>query len=500
MMRATSTAADGRLGPRAAAGLLLCGCLAVPWAAAAERIHRYDVTVDPDIRSMRVKACFAGPPPSVLVAESLDAPAAFVEGKAVMERRQPIQPNGTEMRLKDIAENGCIEYSVNLAGGYTKNDLSGNTTKRVGRDLFTEVGLWFWRPAQLAVGEDIEVTFSMPEGLSVSAPWRPVEGATTGPSYRIGHAEFDRPAAVAFGRFKEIPVAVPGAVLRLAVLDGAPPADIEAMRAWIQDAAMSVAGVHGRFPVPSPQILVMPGARAQEPTPWAYVLRGGQAAAHFFVNQRRPLRDYIEDWTAPHELSHLLLPYVASHDAWLSEGMATYYQYVIRARSGAISPEDAWQRMHAGFKRGRDFAAKGMTLEQATVRMFRDGGYMRVYWSGAAILMLADVELRRRSDNRQSLDTVLAQFAGCCLDPEPEWTARQVFEKFDELSGTDVFRKLYDAHVQSTAFPDLSSVYAEIGLEALGGKVGLSADAPHTDIRDAIMARGSYTTPAALLK
>jgi hypothetical protein len=194
MMRAISTAADVRLGPLAA-GLLLCGCLGVPWAAAAERIHRYDVAVDTELRSMRVRACFAGPPPSVLVAESLDAPAAFVEGKAVMERRQPIQPNGTEMRLKDIAEDGCIEYSVNLAGGYTKNDLSGNTTKRVGRDLFTEVGLWFWRPAQLAADEDIEVAFSMPEGLSVSTPWRPAEGVGPKPTYRTGRAEFDRPSA-----------------------------------------------------------------------------------------------------------------------------------------------------------------------------------------------------------------------------------------------------------------------------------------------------------------
>ncbi|MBX9629770.1 MAG: hypothetical protein K2X67_04540 [Burkholderiales bacterium] len=466
----------------------------------AQRIHQYRVTVDPDIRSMQVKACFAGRPPAQLVAESLDAPAAFVEGKAVMERRQPLQPNGTEMRLKGIADDGCIEYSVNLAGGYTKNDLSGNTTKRVGRDLFTEVGLWFWRPAQLAPDEDIEVSFALPEGLAVSTPWRPVEPAREWPSYRIGHAEFDRPSAVAFGWFKEIPVEVPGAVLRLAILDGAPPADVDAMRTWIHDAAMSVAGVHGRFPVASPQILVVPGARAQEPTPWAYVLRGGQAAAHFFVNQRRPLRDYIEDWTAPHELSHLLLPYVTSHDAWLAEGMATYYQNVTRARSGAITPNEAWQRMHAGFKRGRDSAVKGMTLEQATVRMFRDGGYMRVYWSGAAMLLLADVELRSRSDNRQSLDTVLAQFADCCLDPNPEWTARQVFDKFDELSGTDVFRRLYDAHVAATAFPDLAQLYADIGLEALGGKVELKSDAPRIDVRDAIMARGTYATPAALLR
>lgn len=473
--------------------------LAWPLAAGAERIHRYEVSVDADIRAMQVKACFAGAVPSQLVAESLDAPAAFVEGKAVMERRQPISPNGTEMRLKDIGDNGCIQYSVTLAGGYTKMDLSGNTTKRVGRDVFTEVGLWFWRPAQLAADEDLEIAFRLPEGLSVSAPWRPVTVDSGIPTYRVGRAEYDRPSAVAIGRFKEIPVAVPGATLRLAVLDGTPPANLDAMRTWIEDAAMSVAAIHGRFPVPSPQVLVMPGARASEPTPWAYVLRGGQGAAHFFVNQRRPLRDYVDDWTAPHELSHLLLPYVTSNDAWLSEGMATYYQNVARARSGAITPEEAWQRMHAGFKRGRDGGAKGATLEQATARMFRDGGYMRVYWSGAAMLMLGDIELRRRSDNRQSLDTVLGAFADCCLDPEPEWTARQVFEKFDELSGTDVFRTLYDAHVQSAAFPDLTDAYAQLGLEALGGKIVLKADAPLVGVRDAIMRRGSYATPPTLL-
>ncbi|MEO8039796.1 MAG: hypothetical protein ABI794_13585 [Betaproteobacteria bacterium] len=480
---------------QAALSILLCA----PALAHAEHVHHYEVSVDPDMRALHVKACFAGSPPSQLVAESLDAPAAFVEGKAVVERRQPIEPNGTEMSLKDIGANGCIQYTVNLGGGYAKNDLSGNTTKRVGRDLFTEVGLWLWRPAQLAAEEDIEISFDLPDGLSVSVPWRPVVPAADRPTFRIGHSDYDRPSAVAFGRFHEIPVEVPGAVLRLAVLDGSPPANTDAMQAWIRDAANSVAAINGRFPVPSPQVLVMPGARAQEPTPWAYVLRGGQAAAHFFVNQRRPLRDYVEDWTAPHELSHLLLPYVSSSDAWLSEGMATYYQNVIRARSGAITPEDAWQRMHAGFRRAREQSVKGATLEQATARMFRDGGYMRVYWSGAALLLLGDVELRRRSDNRQSLDTVLAAFADCCLDPDPEWTARKVFEKFDELSETDVFKTLFDSYVHSTSFPDLGETYAQLGLEALGGKLEMKSEAPLLSIRDAIMARGTYSTPPSLL-
>ncbi|MEI7968818.1 MAG: hypothetical protein WCJ69_07520, partial [Betaproteobacteria bacterium] len=310
---------------------------------------------------------------------------------------------------------------------------------------------------------------------------------------------YDRPSAVAFGHFSEIPVDVPGATLRLALLDGNPAPDASGMRAWIEDAARSVAAIYGRFPVPSPQILVMPGARAAEPTPWAYVLRGGQAAAHFFVNQRRPLAEYIDDWTASHELSHLLLPYINSSDAWLSEGLATYYQNITRVRSGAVPAAEAWQRMHAGFRRGSDWGAKGLTLAQATERMFRDGGYMRVYWHGAAILLMADVELRQRSGGQQSLDTVLDTFGTCCLDPEVEWTARKVFERFDAISGTDIFMRIYREEIDAPRFADLSRVYQQLGLEALGGKLQLRNDAPLRAIRDSIMAAGPYQTPPGLL-
>ncbi|MFN9388199.1 MAG: hypothetical protein ACK6DF_01395 [Betaproteobacteria bacterium] len=469
----------------------------MPALAAAERVHRYRVSADAELTRLTVRACFAGQPPSELVADSLDAPGAFLEAR-VVDQRTRLAANGTELRLREVPADGCVEYAVNVTGNGTRHDYSGNSTRRIGRDLFTEVGLWFWRPVQLGADEDVEVEFDMPAGLSVSAPWMPVLKRER-PTYRVGRGPADRHSAVAFGRCREIPLEVPGAVLRLAILDGNPPADVEALRTWIEDAARSVAAVYGRFPVPSPQILVMPGARAAEPTPWAYVLRGGQAAAHFFVNQRRPLREYVDDWTAPHELSHLLLPYVRSQDAWLSEGMASYYQGIVRARSGAISPEEAWQRMHSSFKRARDWSAKGATLAQATERMFRDGGYMRVYWSGAAMLLLADVRLRAASGGAQSLDTVLEAFGRCCLDPDREWTARQVFERFDQIAGGTVFRDLYAAHVNAEGFPDLSGVYAELGLRALGGKVELADRAPLSQVRDAIMAPGGYRSPAALL-
>ena len=236
------------------------------------------------------------------------------------------------------------------------------------------------------------------------------------------------------------------------------------------------------------QLVVVPGARGNEPVPWAYVLRGGAPAAHFFINQRRPLAEFLSDWTAVHELSHLLLPYVRPEDAWLSEGTASYYQNVLRARAGMIPVGEAWQKLHSGFRRGMK-SMPGVTLADATERMFRDGAFMRVYWEGAAMMLLADQRLRSRTGGAQSLDSALARLRTCCLSPDTGWQARELFAKLDELTQTRVFGELYEAHVASAAFPPVADAYRLLGLELEdeGESIHMLDAAPEIAFRDAIM-------------
>jgi predicted metalloprotease with PDZ domain len=199
------------------------------------------------------------------------------------------------------------------------------------------------------------------------------------------------------------------------------------------------------------------------------------------------MQEFYDDWTAAHEFSHLYLPYVDSRDAWLSEGVATYYQNVVRARSGRLTAQQAWSELHAGFGRGRS-EARNVTLEEATQRMYRSRFFMRVYWSGTAIAMLADIRLRQISNGTQSLDTALAALNECCMDTQRKWRARELFARLDELTQTAVFGDLYEEHVGSTRFPDLSEAYGELGLVPAGRRsVSLSNDAPLAGLRDAIM-------------
>jgi len=455
--------------------------------ASAQRQHRYTVAINPELTTLNVRACFDGAPPPYLVAESLDAPLALTEARVESTRRQ-IEPSGS-ISLKTVPDGGCILYAADVSRPIKQHDRTGGKIQRVGADLLTSVGLWLWRPDTLGPDEDIEITFLLPEGISVSAPWRPLATTPERAVFRIGRGPWDWPASVAFGRFKEREVRVGGARLRLSVLDGSPTPDFELMQSWIADAAQAVADLYGKFPLPQAQILIVPGARSPEPTPWAYVVRGGSPAAHFFINQRRPIREFYDDWTAVHELSHLLLPYVGSEDAWASEGVATYYQNVLRARGGRMTALETWERLHAGFLRGMD-SAPGMTLAQATESMYRGGTHMRVYWEGAAMILIADVRLRQITAGKQSMDTTLAALNECCSSTERAWSGRELFDKFDEITGTTVFRELYDQHVASKNFPDLTQAYRSLGITAKGAGIELAPEGREKQLRDAIMETG----------
>ena len=474
-------------------GGLAAGILIVPSPGLAQagevpqRLHKYSVTIDPDLTVLNVRACFDGRPPGELVAESLDAPLALIEAR-VEGSRKTIEPSGS-LSLRHVPENGCLLYSANVSRPIRQHDRTDGKIRRLGKDLLTAVGLWLWRPAELADNEDVEISFLLQDGLAVSAPWKPLAAAPERAVFRLGHSPHDEPAYVAFGRFRERELPIGSSRLRLAVLEGSPHVSVEEMQDWIADAANIVSSLYGRFPLAQAQVLVVPDTRGAEPTPWAHVVRGGAPAVHFFVNQRRPIHEFYEDWTAVHEFSHLLLPLVNRDAAWLYEGVATYYQNVLRARAGRITPREAWVMMHAGFLRGREDAT-GMTLAQATESMYRSGAYMRVYWEGTAIMLMADVRLRQMTAGKQSLDTALAALNDCCSSPDRSWSAGDLMGKLDEITGTGVFRELYDMHVTAMDFPDLTATYRALGIARESGGIELSADGRERQLREAIMETG----------
>jgi hypothetical protein len=106
------------------------------------------------------------------------------------------------------------------------------------------------------------------------------------------------------------------------------------VRPWLEASALAVMRVHGTLPQSDPQVLIMPADSQNEAIPFARVMRGGGIGLQFFVDPNRSAQAFAQDWKPTHEFSHLLFPYISRSDAWLSEGLASYYQNILRARPG----------------------------------------------------------------------------------------------------------------------------------------------------------------------
>ncbi|HUU74087.1 MAG TPA: hypothetical protein VMW70_15780 [Burkholderiales bacterium] len=458
------------------AGLLALGCCA---HSSAAPLHHYTVTVDDSLERLDVAACFDGPAPPMLAA---DDTAVLHLGKMQLRSAGKLTISGWEAALSEVPDDACVEYVVQLRPETAGAQTGGPETRRIGRDLLTSIGDWLWRPAGMEPGADIEVRFNLPPGVAVSTPWKRV-GRNV---YRVGATPGEWPGVVAFGGFEPIELSIPGARLELILIDNPEPAMREVLTRWIDRAARAVATVYGVFPVSSLQVIVSPTSRGNKPVPWAYVARGGGPAVHLFVRPNFPEGEFMRDWSVVHEMSHLFLPYMEWGDAWLVEGLPTYYQNVAMSRGGLIPTEEAWRRMYQGFERAESVGSK-YTVYEAAERIGRRGMYRRVYWGGAAYMLAVDLGLRQSSSGSYALDTALLEIRRCCLDSNYRWRAEDVVARLDQVTGTEVFSTTFEQQIKSRPFPDYQNSFNALGIDILGGHP-IFSDAESTPLRDAIMA------------
>ena len=120
---------------------------------------------------------------------------------------------------------------------------------------------------------------------------------------------------------------------------------------------------------------------------------------------------------------------------------------------------------------------------------------MKVYWAGAALALIADVELRERSNGAEGLNDVLGRFQKCCLPSQDIWSGPDLFERLDAFVSEPLFMPLYKRYAETAGFPDTSGVLARLGVSISNGKVSLKRNAELAEIRDAIT-RTDRTTAA----
>ena len=442
--------------------------------------HHYTVHVDYLMSRLWVEARFSHPVDSV-AARSRDA------GKFLLDVRSCADDQQIRMRNRRmmLPEHGisCMNYTVDLERAAKEHRYEKMLAPE---NIIVSPSYWMWRP-EIRNGTSIQIEFRLPENVQVSVPWKQI--GTNDSTYLLSKSPESAYAPVIFGEFDYREVDVPGATLRVSLLTGIDEMDNDSIVRWINATANDVSLTYGRFPNPSPQVIVIPvgngRGNSRSAVPFGRVIRDGGVTVELQVDQSQPLEALLSDWTATHEFSHLMLPYVDRKHRWISEGFAQYYQNVLLTRSGAYNELYAWQKIHDGYERGRQSRPE-LSPNGATGGGVRSG-LMKVYWSGAAIALMADVRIRENSGGNESLDDVLDKFQACCLPSDRVWSGPELFEKFDKLVSTPVFMSLYRRYADTAGFPDTSHVFERLGLAVTDGKVRIRRSAELQAIRDAIL-------------
>ncbi len=478
------------MNPRARAAVSLLG-LTCAWACAgtpggstpkpgkgepAARWH-YEVRVSPELRSLEATVCFEGPMPRELRAGKDEAASRLRHARWLSPG--PVRGLRVErgrIQLGRAAEDGCVGYRVDLAEGGSL----GAAVRRVGASLLMSPNAWLWRPERRASGASATLVLHMAEGLRASLPW---PKTPDGARYVLDEDAFAFDSQAAIGALRVTHGERDGIPFEAAALDATLAPEEPVIAAWMRNAIdLASAGPAG-FPAPRLHALLVPATTDGAPVAFGSVTRGGVGSVLLFVSPKATLPSLERDWVLPHELSHLFLPYVAREHAWFSEGAATYYQEVLRARAGVLSPEEALLNI----ARSTQSAARegtGRTLRAESRDMHSTYAFRPVYWAGAAYFLMADVALRQASAGEKSLDSVLRALKERAGAGRPE-SLDALLARMDDYAEMPIFRPLAEACLKR-AFPALDPVLAQLGVRQEGDARWVAREAELAAVREGI--------------
>jgi hypothetical protein len=271
-------------------------------------------------------------------------------------------------------------------------------------------------------------------------------------------------------------IAVPGGVVEV-VLAGHPALlSDQSLLAWVEGAARAVAAYYGTFPVQR-VVLTIHGGGSGRITSGRTDGAGGEATIEISVGNAATPADLASNWELVHEMVHLAFPSMR-RQAWIEEGLATYVEPLIRARSQLAPADEIWKWLITGLPRGQKALDPGGF----------DGArsWAATYWGGALFCFDADVAIRQKTGGRKSLDDALRAIVRAGGNVTVSWSLERTFDTGDAAIGAPILRDFYARMASKAPTDDLGAVFRSLGVRATQSGVSYDDGAPLASIRRGI--------------
>jgi hypothetical protein len=274
-------------------------------------------------------------------------------------------------------------------------------------------------------------------------------------------------------------IAVQGGTIDVEYVGTPSPALQKVSTTWIKRSAHALANYYGTFSVPR-ATLRLTLTDGHDPG-------GGQSFGYqgalitVSLGRNATAADLADDWILTHEMMHVAFPNLSDRHLWIEEGLATYCEPIARCRVGILPPERVWFDLVDRLPEGEPKAGDHGLDHTHT--------WARTYWGGALFCLRADVEIRRRTNNRFGLEHALRGIHDAGGTIVHNWTIDRVIATGDAATGVPVLRELYDALKDKPVTFDLPALWKQLGVVRHGDTVTFDSSAPLASIRKAITER-----------
>ncbi len=211
------------------------------------------------------------------------------------------------------------------------------------------------------------------------------------------------------------------------------------VESWLKSVTSAVESTLGTYPFDL-HFHIYDRGDSREPVPWANTIRHAGQGVNFHIDPTHSLESFLEDWTAPHEISHLSLPFLGTENAWFAEGYASFLQYQVMQNMGIYSAEEVKTRYRDKLAMARPYFDGDQDMVSIARSLRKGHRYSQMYWGSASFFIQLDQKLQDGYGIR--LTELISDYQDCCRLKDQ--SIEDVIASWDNLLGGDACNELME--------------------------------------------------------
>lgn len=251
----------------------------------------------------------------------------------------------------------------------------------------------------------------------------------------------------------------------------------EEILSWVKRSSDAIVEYFGRMPLERTVLKITPIKERGVGYATATSGDNGEALVEVPLGRATTAKDLERDWILTHEFVHTNFPLATGKHGWVSEGIAVYVEPLARMQAGQLEKSKAWGELMRDLPQGLPkHGDKGLSGTPT---------WERTYWGGALFYLMADLEIRKRTDNEKGLQDALRAIAHAGGNICSDWSVEKCFEIGDRATGVNVLQEMYAKMSTAPVSVDLPSVWKQMGMK-LHRDEAVFARAPRANTREMI--------------